>query len=138
MNEVFLTLSSDPVHPQAGKQFTITATLEKTVDQGLKITFEKHRVHVDTSGEHYLCVIQPGYFTDNGIPSPINLKACDKSGTTQVTVNADAQNPSCPPPQQSPPQERVTFPDHLMLTAFVHSADNKIIGQEQIVVTVRR
>ncbi len=139
MNEVFLTLSSDPAHPQAGKQFTVTATLEKPATQPLLITFEKHRVHVDTSGGHSLCVIEEGYFTNNGYPTPVNMKIDDTTAPSTVTVRADAENPLCPPPQQfPPPPEPVTFPDHLLLTAFVKDKNGKIIGQEQIVVTVRK
>ena len=138
MDEIFLTLSSDPVHPVAGKQFTVTATLEQSARQPLMITFEKHRVHVDTSGGHDLCVIQEGYFTNNGIPGPLNLRAGEKKGTTTVTVAADAMNPPCPNRQPPSPQQPVIFPDRLLLTAFVRNGDNQIVGQEQIVVTIKK
>jgi hypothetical protein len=84
-------------------------------------------------------VIQQGYFADNGVPGPINLNSGCTKGTTSVTVRADAMNPLCPPPQQSPPPpEPVIFPDRLMLTAFVRDENSKIIGQEHIVVTVKK
>jgi len=138
MQEVFLTLSSDPGHPSAGKQFTITVTLEQASTKPLAVTFEKHRVHVDTSGGHDLCVIQEGYFANNGIPGPVDLKAGETKGTTTVIVRSDAKNPPCP--DQHPPStpQPVTFPDHLMLTAFARNGDGKIVGQEQIVVTIKK
>ena len=139
MDQIFFTLSSDTAHPIAGKPFTITATLDQAAKEPLSITFEKHRVHIDDSGGHYLCVIEDGYFANNGFPGPIDFKAGDTKGTTTVNVLADAKNPSCPPPSppSRPPFPPVIFPDHLLLTGFARNGKSQIIGEEQIALTIK-
>ena len=137
MSEIFLTLATDSPHPNAGDPFKVYATLDTAVTQPLLITFEKHRVYVDTGGGHVLCIIPDGYFTNDGFPEPIKLKQGETKGATTVTVAAMAKNPPCPEGNRPVPPEPVVFPDRLMLTAFVQEKPGVVIGKEHIVVTIR-
>ena len=139
MDRVQLTLIPDALHVVAGNRFQVVAKLEQAAGDDLTITFEKHRVFVDISGGHELCVIQAGYFTDDGFPTPIELKRGESSGTTSVKVSAKAMNP--PRPQTNPPENPipVEFPDRLMLTAFIKTKEaGNVIGKEHVVVTITR
>ena len=137
MTKVQLTLTPDTLHPTAGNQFRVVAELEKPASDDLLISFEKHRVFVDMSGGRELCVIDKGYFTEDGFPKPIELKRGESKGATSVTVSAQATNPACPeiiPPQGPIPVE---FPDRLMLTAFVRTKEaGSVIGREHVVLTI--
>src|SRR5260221_5094013 len=119
MTEILLTLASDQPHPKAGRQFKVIVRLDQPAPRPMRITFEKHRVAVDTSGTHALCVIDVDrYFAPNGLPVPIDLTAGATSGAAFVTVREQAQSWPCPE-SIDPQPERVEFPDRLMLTAFV-------------------
>jgi hypothetical protein len=137
MSETFLTLSTNSSHPNAGEPFKVYASLETAASEPLLITFEKHRVYVDTGGGHVLCIIPDGYFTDDGFPKPIEVKQGETKGSTTVTVAAMAKSPPCPEVNPIAPQEPVVFPDRLMLTAFVAYTPGVVIGKEHIVVTIR-
>jgi hypothetical protein len=136
MKEVLLTLAADPPHPRAGQEFTVVARLDKRAKEPVTVVFEKHRVYVDTSGKHELCIIYKDYFADDGVPKPIEIKQGRRKGSTLVKVRADAQNPPCPDKESSPPMP-VAFPDRLMLTAFVKNSQSTEIGREHLVVTIR-
>jgi len=135
MAEVLLTLIPETPHPNAGTLFQVVARLEQPATEDLSITFEKHRVFIDRSGVHELCVITDGYFTDDGFPKPIDLKRGDIEGTASVKVSEQAVNPQCPviQPRQDVP---VDFPDRLMLTAFV-TAEEGLVGREHVVLTIK-
>jgi hypothetical protein len=138
MVQVRLTLTPETPHPAAGYPFQVSARLENPATDDLVISFEKHRVFVDTSGGRELCVITDGYFTQDGFPKPIDLKRGESEGSTSVTVSAQAINPPCPeikpPPQEPIPVE---FPDRLMLTAFVRTKEGGgVIGKEHVVLTI--
>ena len=138
MKEIFLALTTDVLHPNAGDIFKVIVTLEEPASQPLMITFEKHRVYIDGSGRRALCVIQPDYFTKDGYPKPIDLKKGDVSCHTDVKVSSTAKNPPCP--DENKPPEPVMFPDRLMLTAMVSGGpppEGDITGKEHIVLTIR-
>jgi hypothetical protein len=141
MGDVYVLLAADPPQPSAGKTFKVTATLaDGPASEALTITFEKHRVNVDTSGRHDLCPILEGYFVQGGYPNPIKLKKGEQQGSTNVEVSAKAKNPPCPDPGQLPPYPAVTFPDRLLLTAFVTKTTDpggNPIGREHIALTIR-
>lgn len=138
MAEIELTLTPDTPHPTAGNRFQVTAELEESANDDLLIFFEKHRVFVDTSGGHELCVIRDGYFTDDGFPTPIELKRGESRGATSVRVSAQAINPPCPEINPTHDPIPVEFPDRLMLTAFVRTKEaGRIIGREHVVVTIK-
>ncbi|HEX7296721.1 MAG TPA: hypothetical protein VF251_13265 [Pyrinomonadaceae bacterium] len=132
-----LTLTPTALHIRAGVRFQVLAKLEQPAPDNLVITFEKHRVWVDMSGGRYLCVIQDGYFTDDGFPKPIELRRGDTEGTTSAQVSAKAMNPPCPEVNPPDPSVPVEFPDRLMLTAFVKTQEaGTLIGKEHVVVTI--
>lgn len=137
MAEVQLTLTPDALHVAAGTKFQVEAKLEQPASDNLVISFEKHRVSVDTSGGHYLCVIEDGYFTNDGFPKPIELSRGESKGTTSVQVSAKAMNPPCPEINPPDPPIPVVFPDRLLLTAFVKLQEaGTVIGKEHVVVTI--
>ena len=138
MAEIELTLTPDTPHPTAGNRFQVAAELAEPANDNLLIVFEKHRVFVDTSGGHELCVIRDGYFTDDGFPTPIELKRGESRGATSVTVSAQAINSPCPEIVPSQEPIPVEFPDRLMLTAFVKTKEaGRVIGKEHLVVTIK-
>lgn len=134
MSELIVTLRAEPSHPHAGEKFKLVVTLERAADTALQVTFEKHRILIDTSGGHELCPIQPGYFADGSL-TPIEIEKGAKEGSTEVTVFKDAENPRCPPPTTGRESEPIAFPDRLIFTAFVNH-DRDEIAREHTGVTV--
>jgi len=133
MNELLVSLKAEPPHPHAGEKFKLVVTLvEGVADTALQVTFEKHRIAVDTSGGHDLCTIQPGYFADGSL-TPIEIEMGQKEGYTEVTVLKKAMNPKCPSDMNE--SKPIAFPDRLIFTAFVkHELDE--IAKEHTGVTV--
>ena len=141
MTNLRVTLSVIPARPKAGEVFLLALGLsDGPAEEDLEVSFEKHRIYVDTSGTRELCPIQPDFFADGGAPEGFDLLKGEAVGITKVQILANAENPPCPYKEGAKPR-RVEFPDRLVFTAFVHQkgggpVPGDLVAREHVGVTV--